>query len=166
MPARYLKPAICLFLIIATVAVYGQVKGHEFLNYDDQGYVTENFIIHRGLTAEGVRWAFTTTHCDNWHPVTWLSHMLDCQLYGLNPGGHHLTNLFLHVVNTLLLFLLLSRITTALWPSALVAALFALHPLHVESVAWVSERKDVLSALFLSHHSVGLYLVCGRAQPT
>ena len=97
---------------------------------------------------EGVQWAFTSLYASNWHPLTWLSHMLDCQIYGLKPGGHHVTNLLLHLVNSLLLFGLLKRLTGALWRSALVAALFALHPLHVESVAWVSERKDVLSAFF------------------
>jgi tetratricopeptide (TPR) repeat protein len=148
MPARYLKPAICLVLLLATLAVYWPVKDHEFISLDDSDYVTSNFNIQGGLTLKGVRWAFTTTHAYNWHPVTWLSHMLDCQLYGLNPRGPHLTNVLLHVANTLLLFLFLAKITGALWPSALVAALFALHPLHVESVAWVAERKDVLSAFF------------------
>jgi len=130
------------------MTAFWQVKDHEFLGYDDQDYVTNNFIIQRGLTLDGLRWAFTTIHFGNWHTLTWLSHMLDCQLYGLNPRGHHLTNLALHAANTVLLFLLLARITAALWPSAFVAALFALHPLHVESVAWVAERKDVLSSFF------------------
>ena len=105
-------------------------------------------MVRAGLTWPGVKWAFTAVHSSNWHPLTWLSHMLDCQLYGLNPRGHHLTNVVFHLANTLLLFLFWARITGALWPSALVAALFALHPLHVESVAWVSERKDVLSTCF------------------
>jgi len=148
MPVRYAKPAICLFLIIATLAVYWQVQGHEFLAYDDPSYITENFMVLQGLKPAGAAMAFTATHADNWHPLTWLSHMLDYQVYGSQAGGHHLTNVLLHVANSVLLFLLLARLTAALWPSALVAALFALHPLHVESVAWVSERKDVLSAFF------------------
>jgi pentatricopeptide repeat protein len=148
MQPRYVKPLICLLLILATVAVYAPVRDHKFLSYDDHEYVAENIVVHRGLTLEGIHWAFTTTHANNWHPLTWLSHMLDCQFYGLNPRGHHLTNVVLHVANTILLFLLLAKISGALWPSALVAALFALHPLHVESVAWVAERKDVLSTFF------------------
>jgi Flp pilus assembly protein TadD len=139
---------ICLFLIVATIAVYWQVANHDFLNYDDREYVTGNYHVQAGLTWEGIIWAFTTFHATNWHPLAWLSHMLDCQIYGLNAGGHHLTNLLIHVVNALLLFVLLKRMTGALWRSAFVAALFALHPLHVESVAWVAERKDVLSTFF------------------
>lgn len=139
---------ISLFLISATLAVFRQVHDHEFTNYDDHIYVTENIHVLKGLTAHGVIWAFTTTHAANWHPLTWLSHMLDCQLYGLKPGGHHLTSVILHLANTLLLFFLLRKMTGALWRSGFAAALFALHPLHVESVAWVAERKDVLSTLF------------------
>jgi len=148
MPPRYVKPLICLLLILSTVAVYGQLKDHGFLKIDDPEYVIENYSIHHGLTLKVVAWSFATNHAANWHPLTWLSHLLDYQLYGLNPRGHNLTNLALHVANTVLLFLLLVKLTAALWPSALVAALFALHPLHVESVAWVAERKDVLSAFF------------------
>ena len=139
---------ICLFLILATAAVFWQVRNHEFISLDDPEYVTENRQVQNGVTLNGVIWAFTTTHVANWHPLTWLSHMLDYQLYGLNPKGHHLTNVFLHLLNTLLLFFILQRMTGALWRSGFVAALFALHPLHVESVAWVAERKDVLSTLF------------------
>ncbi len=139
---------ISLFLISATLAVFWQVHDHEFTNYDDHIYVTENIHVVKGLTAHGVIWAFTTTHAANWHPLTWLSHMLDCQLYGLKPGGHHLTSVILHLANVLLLFFLLRKMTGALWRSGFAAALFALHPLHVESVAWVAERKDVLSAFF------------------
>lgn len=120
----------------------------EFVNFDDPLYVTENDQVQAGLTGKGLVWAFTSARASNWHPLTWLSHMLDCELYGLNPGGHHLTNLLLHLSNTLLLFLVLGRMTGALWRSFFVAACFALHPLHVESVAWVAERKDVLSTLF------------------
>jgi len=119
-----------------------------FINYDDELYVTANRQVQQGLTGEGIAWAFRSTETGNWHPVTWLSHMLDCQLFGLRPWGHHLTNLLLHAANTLLLFLLLRRMTGAVWRSVFVAALFGLHPLRVESVAWVAERKDVLSTLF------------------
>ena len=143
-----LKMLVILFLIASTVAVYWQIKDHEFVSLDDHEYLLENSKVHTGVTLQGIRWAFTTTYAGNWHPLTWVSHMWDCQLYGLHPRGHHLTSLALHLANVLLLFLLLARITRALWPSAVVAALFALHPLHVESVAWVSERKDVLSTLF------------------
>ena len=143
-----LTPLISLFLIIVTLAAYWEVKNHEFINFDDGVYINENFHVKSGLTIKGVVWAFTTTHASNWHPLTWLSHMLDCQLYGLNPGHHHLTNLLLHIANTLMLFLLLKKMTRTLWESSFVAAMFALHPLHVESVAWVAERKDVLSTFF------------------
>ena len=139
---------ICLVLVATTLAVYWQVTNHEFINYDDGLYVTENSHVQAGLTLESIKWAFTTGHAANWHPVTWLSHMLDIELYGLNPMGHHWTNLQFHIANSLLLFFILFKMTGALWKSAFVAALFALHPLHVESVAWVAERKDVLSAFF------------------
>ena len=111
-------------------------------------YVTENSHIQSGITLDGIRWAFSTTYAELWHPLTWLSLMFDYQLYGLNAGGYHLTNLILHILSTLLLFWLFNRMTGAIWKSAFVAALFALHPLHVESVAWIAERKDVLSAFF------------------
>lgn len=139
---------LCLALGLLTLAVYLPLLTHDFLGYDDQQYVTENPHVQAGLTWHGLAWAFQGSHASNWHPLTWLSHMLDCQLYGLKPAGHHLTSLLLHVANTLLLFLALQRMTGAVWRSVLVAALFAWHPLHVESVAWVAERKDVLSAFF------------------
>jgi Flp pilus assembly protein TadD len=139
---------MCLFLVIATVAVYWQVRNHDFVNFDDDRYVTENSHVQAGLSRENIVWAFTTTDSSNWHPLTWLSHMLDCQLYGVSPKGHHLTNVLFHLVSTVLLFLILRWTTGALWRSGFVAALFALHPLHVESVAWVAERKDVLSTFF------------------
>ena len=142
------KGLICLALGLITLAVFKPSLTHDFLVYDDPAYVTENPHVQVGLTWQGVKWAFRSYAASNWHPVTWLSHMLDCQLYGLKPAGHHLTNVLLHAANTLLLFLVLSRMTGAVWRSACVAALFAWHPLHVESVAWVAERKDVLSALF------------------
>ena len=142
------KNILCLFLCLITLAVYWQTVNHEFINFDDTVYVTNNPHIQTGITVGTLKWACATLEATNWHPLTWLSHMVDFQLYGLEPGGHHLTNVFLHVANTVLLFLLLHRLTGALWRSAFVAALFAVHPLHVESVAWVAERKDVLSALF------------------
>ena len=145
---------VSLALIAANLIVYAQVWNHDFVNYDDPDYVTANPIVSDGLTRHGVSWAFTTVHSSNWHPLTWLSHMLDVQLYGLNPGPHHLTSLLFHMVNTLLLFWLLHRMTAALGRSAFVAGLFAVHPLHVESVAWVAERKDVLSTL------LGLLTIC------
>ena len=130
------------------VIVYLQVGTFDFVDFDDNLYVTENSCVQRGLTKEGFIWAFNTFHAGNWHPLTWLSHMLDAELYGLNPAGHHYTNIAFHIANTLILFFILFRMTGALWKSAFVATLFALHPLHVESVAWVSERKDVLSTFF------------------
>jgi len=148
MQHRRLQLILCLFLVAATLFAYWQVWTHDFVNFDDGIYVTENPRVRTGLTLENVVWAFTTTDAEFWHPLTWISHMLDCQLYGLHPGGHHVTNLVLHMANTLLLFLVLRWMTGAIWASAFVAALFALHPLHVESVAWVAERKDVLSTLF------------------
>jgi tetratricopeptide (TPR) repeat protein len=142
------RGCICLALGLITLAVYWPSLTHDFLAFDDQAYVTENPQVRAGLTWPGVVWAFESFSVANWHPLTWLSHMLDCQLYGLKPAGHHLTNLLLHTASTLLLFLVLNRMTGAPWRSACVAALFAWHPLHVESVAWVAERKDVLSAFF------------------
>src|SRR5205809_3460063 len=139
---------ICLVLVAVSWVVFGQTLGHDFVNFDDHIYVYENPLIARGLSTEGIIDAFTHTHARNWHPLTTVSHMLDCQLYGLSAGGHHLTNVILHTISVLLLFLVLQQMTGALWQSAFVAALFAIHPLHVESVAWVSERKDVLSAVF------------------
>lgn len=135
-------------MLIITAAVYGQVRGFDFIYYDDGGYVFENPHVRDGWTAEGFKWAFTTQHSRHWHPMTWLSHMTDCELFGLAPGWHHLTSLFLHMANTLLLFFLFQRMTGALLKSALVAALFSVHPLHVETVVWVSDRKDLLCAFF------------------
>jgi protein O-mannosyl-transferase len=139
---------ICLSLIVVTLAVFWPVTNHEFINYDDNLFVTENTQVQAGFTMGSLKWAFTTTKTGNWHPLTWLSHMLDVRLFGLKPGLHHGMNLFFHIANSLLLFLVFHRMTKALWQSAFVAALFALHPLHVESVAWVAERKDVLSTFF------------------
>jgi tetratricopeptide (TPR) repeat protein len=139
---------VSLLLVLATVATYWQVAGLDFINFDDPDYVTANPRVQTGLTAENLHWAFTSYHSSNWHPLTWISHMLDWQLFGANASGHHLVNLAIHVINVLLLFATLKTFTGALWRSAMVAALFALHPLHVESVAWVSERKDVLATCF------------------
>jgi len=139
---------ISLFLVVTIIAVYGQTGHYDFVDFDDDFYVRDNPHIRDGLTPESVIWAFTTGRAANWHPLTWLSHMLDIELYGMNPGQHHLSNVLFHIANTLLLFFVFRRMTGDLWPSAFVAALFALHPLHVESVAWISERKDVLSTFF------------------
>jgi tetratricopeptide (TPR) repeat protein len=137
-----------LLLVVVTLITYLPVRHHSFVFYDDSDYITGNRMAQAGLTWAGVKWAFTTGHSSNWHPLTWLSHMLDAQLFGTGPTGPHVVNVLFHVTNTVLLFIVLRRLTGALWRSALVAALFALHPLHVESVAWVAERKDVLSAFF------------------
>ena len=139
---------ICAVLAGITWLVFGQTVGHQFVTYDDPQYVYENAKVAAGLSPESVLWAFTHTVGGNWHPLTVISHMLDCQLYGLKPAGHHFTNVLLHTIAVILLFLVLRRMTGTLWQSAFVAALFAIHPLHVESVAWISERKDVLSAVF------------------
>ncbi len=139
---------ICSLLIAATACVYVQVWEHEFVTFDDRVYLVENEQLRNGLSLDGLRWAFTTTYANFWHPVTWVSMLLDYELFELEPWGHHLSALVYHIVNTLLLFAVLNRMTRAPWASALVAALFALHPLHVESVAWASQRKDLLSTLF------------------
>ena len=139
---------ICFVLAITTIAVFWQVRNHEFISFDDNDYVTENRYVQDGITLKGIVWAFSEPHAHNWHPLTWLSHMLDCQLFGLKPGLHHLVNVLFHVANSLLLFLVLYKMTNTPWQSAFVAGLFALHPLHVESVAWAAERKDVLSTFF------------------
>ena len=139
---------ILLGLAVVTFALYAQVIGHQFITLDDPTYIQENPMVNHGVTLAGLAWAFTTFHAANWHPLTWISHMIDCQLFGTNAGSHLLVNALIHVANTLLVFWFLLRTTHARWPSALVAALFALHPLHVESVAWASERKDTLSTFF------------------
>lgn len=158
-PVRFSLPApestrrdllICLLLAVCTLAVFWPVVSHDFVNYDDTLYVTENPQVQAGLTKAGLAWAFgrLTGEGTYWHPLTWVSHMLDCELYGLRPGGHHLTNLLFHVANSILLFIVLKRMTGASYKSALVAALFALHPFQVDSVAWIAERKNLLSAFF------------------
>ena len=139
---------VALCLILCVVVIYIKVQNFDFVGYDDELYVTENLHVQKGVSLEGIKWAFTTFHSANWHPLTWISHMLDCDLYGMNPAGHHWTSVEFHIANTLLLFFILFKMTGHVWQSAFVAALFALHPLHVESVAWISERKDVLSTFF------------------
>jgi len=140
--------ALALLLIVATVALYHPVKRYPFITFDDRDYVVRNFQIQSGLDWDTVQWAFTTFHSSNWHPLTWLSHALDCQLFHLNPTGHHDTNVLLHALNAALLFWVLWRATSHVGRSFMVAALFALHPINVESVAWVSERKNLLSLFF------------------
>jgi len=135
-------------LALVTVIAYASVRNFNFVNFDDQLYVTDNPHVRTGLTWAGVVWAFTSAYAANWHPLTWLSHMVDVELFGLNPGPHHVMNLVLHVTNTILVWLVLRRLTGSTFRSAAVAALFGVHPLHVESVAWVAERKDVLSGFF------------------
>jgi tetratricopeptide (TPR) repeat protein len=145
---QWLTAGICICLAVLTWAVFGQTLRHDFVNYDDPRYVYQNTRITSGLNIAGIAWAFTHIHSENWHPLTTITHMLDSSLYGLKAGGHHFTNVLLHTVAVVLLFLLLQQMTGALWKSAFVAAVFAIHPLHVESVAWVAERKDVLSGVF------------------
>jgi tetratricopeptide (TPR) repeat protein len=152
-----LKWLICALLGAAVLAAFGPALSCDFVGFDDPDYVTQNRDVQHGLNWAGVKWALSTGHAANWHPLTWMSHILDCQLYGLQPAGHHLTSLLLHLASTVLLFLLLNRMTGALWRSAWVAAAFALHPLRVESVVWVAERKDVLSTFFWML-SVGAYV--------
>lgn len=139
---------IAVALAVLTLSIYAPVVGHQFINLDDSLYIVENPMVNRGLTLAGLAWAFTTFHAANWHPLTWISHMIDSQIFGMNAGGHLFVNTLIHTANTLLVFLLLLRATDFRWRSALVAALFAVHPLHVESIAWAAERKDTLATLF------------------
>src|SRR4029453_471190 len=136
---------IALVLAAATFSAYSSVRSHEFQQFDDAAYVTQNGAGRAGLSWAGIKWAFTTPYAGNWHPLTWISHMADVQLFGMDPGSHHLTSVVIHILTSLLLLRLMWRANGLAWPSAFVAALFALHPLHVESVAWIAERKDVLS---------------------
>ena len=153
---------ICVLLVGGTILPYWQVRKHEFLNYDDSEYITENNFVQDGLSWQNVRWSFTSTVSNHWHPLTWLSHMLDCELFGLNPAGHHLMNLLLHIINTVLLFCVLGLATGAIWQSGFVAALFAVHPLHIESVAWAAERKDTLSTCFWILTMAAYFWYCRR----
>ena len=148
---------------LATLCVYWPATQCSFVNYDDDLYVTANAHVQAGLTWEGIKWAFLNQVASNWHPLTMMSHMLDCQMFGLNPRGHHLTSVLLHSLNAAMVFLLLQQLTGSRWRSLFVAALFAVHPLHVESVAWVSERKDVLSS-FCGLLSLFFYAQYARNQ--
>jgi hypothetical protein len=147
-----LESRICLFIYIilgvGTFLLFWPVRQFEFINFDDPCYMMENPWVLDGLTLSSIRWAFSSVHCDNWHPIAWLSHMLDYELFGLNPGPHHLVSVFIHALNSILLFLVLRKMTSALWSSAFVAAVFAWHPAHVEAVAWISERKELLSTFW------------------
>ena len=155
---RYLAAAVCGLLLLMVAIVFGRTVQYDFVNFDDDAYVYDNPHVAHGLGGEGIAWSFTTLHSCNWHPLTWLSHALDCELYGTqNAAGHHATNVVLHAAVAILLFLVLWQMTGSLWPSAFVAAVFAVHPLRVESVAWVSERKDLLSGLFFML-TLGAYL--------
>jgi len=145
---RHILFLISAALVAAIAIAYEPMRHSDFVELDDNKYVTENPNVTGGITRDSVIWAFTKTYASNWHPLTWLSHMADCEIYGLNPAGHHITSVLIHIANSLLLFWVLRKMTDATWRSAFVAAAFALHPLHVESVAWVAERKDVLSGLF------------------
>ena len=138
---------VCLVLAVLIFSVYFQVKDHDFVSFDDNWYVAENFHVRSGLSLENIKWSFKLqkTKASHWHPVTWISHMLDCQLFGLDPGRHYLSSLFIHVLTAIMLFLLFNKMTGTLWRSAFVAALFGFHPLSVNSVAWIAERKNVLS---------------------
>ena len=146
--SRWTLIGISIFLIALTWAVFGQTGNYQFVNYDDPLYVLDNAHVRAGLTWRGIAWAFTHVHSQNWHPLTTMSHMFDCQLFGVNPGAHHLVNVFFHSIAAVLLFILLAQMTNSIWASAFVAAVFAIHPLRVESVAWIAERKDVLSGVF------------------
>ena len=151
MTDKITKKCILFFaaiLALMTVAAYEEVRNHEFINFDDDLYVTDNQRVQAGLTIEGVLWAFSFNESGYFQPLTWLSHMLDCQLYEIDPASHHLTSLIFHIANSLLLFLFLWRTTGAFYKSAFVAALFALHPINIDTVAWVAERKNVLSTFF------------------
>lgn len=148
MRAKTLKFAVGVALVALTWVVFGQTFHHQFVNFDDPGYVTSNTHVVAGLSWHSVIWAFTHVHSENWHPLTTMSHMLDCQLFGLNAGAHHLVNVVLHSISAVLLFILLQQMTAEFWSSAFVAAVFAIHPLRVESVVWIAERKDVLSGFF------------------
>src|SRR6266478_2446846 len=139
---------LCVLLFALVLWAFFPATGNDFVGYDDPEYVTANRRVQQGLTWENFKWALSSSQAANWHPMTWLSHMLDCQLFGLGPWGHHLTSVLLHAANTMLAFVVLKRMTGATWRSLIVATFFGLHPLRVESVAWVAERKDVLSAFF------------------
>jgi len=160
---RWTSIGIAIALVAITWAVFGQTYHHQFVNYDDPLYVLENEHVRAGISWRGIEWAFTHIHSQNWHPLTTISHMLDCQLFGVNPGPHHLVNVFWHSVAAMLLFVFLLQATSSTWASAFVAAFFAIHPLRVESVAWIAERKDVLSGAFFMLTLIG-YVAYSRKQ--
>src|ERR1700736_218738 len=162
-PSLLPQLGVCAAIVVLIWIVFGQTLGHDFVNYDDNTYVSRNSLVTSGLSVHGLSQAFVDTRTDNWHPLTIISHMIDCQLFGLKAGGHHFTNVFLHTIAALLLFLWLRNITCRFWSSAFVTALFAIHPLRVESVAWVAERKDVLSAVFF-FLTLGAYVRYTRAR--
>jgi protein O-mannosyl-transferase len=145
---KYVLLLIIAVLVLAIFIAYGPVRKNGFVDFDDGAYIRKNYNVNEGITPQSIIWAFTKYYSGNWHPITWLSHMLDCDIYGLNPLGHHITNIVIHIANSVLLLLVLRKMTGSIWPSAFIAGVFALHPLHVESVAWAAERKDVLSGLF------------------
>ncbi|MEE8526727.1 MAG: hypothetical protein V3T72_22545, partial [Thermoanaerobaculia bacterium] len=149
-PQRMKTAVVCALLVVAVLAVFGQTRHFEFLNYDDNDYVYENSFVQAGLSAEGIADALSYVHSFTWHPLTTISHMADCEVHGLDAGGHHLTNVLLHAAVAITLFLVLRQMTGAFYRSAFVALIFAVHPLRVESVAWISERKDVLSGFFFA----------------
>jgi len=162
---------IVIFLIVASCIAFGRIAGNDFINFDDNGYITENNHVQSGINKESIKWAFTTVVLGNWHPLTLLSHMLDWKLFGANASGYHLVNLFLHIGAVIFLFLFLNKTTNNIWPAAFAAALFALHPLRVESVAWAAERKDVLSmffgmasiyayAIYVEKNKISQYFLC------
>ena len=159
---RRITIAVCIFLTAIIWLVFGQTLGHEFINFDDDRYVYENREVSRGLTLDGLKWVLTHSHASLWHPLTTLSHMADCQIYGLRPAGHHFTNVVLHNLGAILLFLVFRGMTGCIWQSAFVATIFAIHPMRVESVAWIAERKDVLSGVFFML-TLGAYLRYVRA---
>ena len=159
---RRITIAVCIFLTAIVWVVFGQTLGHDFVNFDDDRYVYENPEVSRGLTIDGLKWLLTHSHASLWHPLTTLSHMTDCQIYGLKAGGHHFTNVVLHNIGAVLLFLVFRGMTGSIWRSAFIAAIFAIHPMRVESVAWVAERKDVLSGVFFML-TLGAYLHYTRA---
>src|SRR5258708_5548512 len=149
-PSRLVAGSVCLVIVGLVAAVFGQTRDFAFVNWDDSFYVVSNPHVRAGFNAANFLWAFTHVHSNNWHPLTTLVHMMNCSLFGLNPAGHHLCNVAVHALTAVLLFLMLKEGLGSLWPSAWVAAVFAVHPLHVESVAWISELKDVLMALFFT----------------
>src|SRR6267143_5635977 len=160
---RFADFAVCGVIVLLIGIVFGQTLSYDFVNYDDKTYVYGNPLVSGGLSLHGLLRAFVDTQTNNWHPLTLVSHMIDCQLYDLKPGGHHFTNVFLHAIAAVLLFLWLRNITGRFWSSAFVTALFAIHPLRVESVAWIAERKDVLSAVFF-FLTLGAYVRYTRAR--